>query len=141
MIVRRRSLDGLSQRPIGKLLVPPTTHMTARTADPAQKNVLTVSDVQRFLGKSKRAFYQLRRDVEEGFPAPFVIQGRDHWLKSDVFDWIQSRRRRDSVPGRTVLAAGNTPCPPRMRTSASHKPEPSPATAEAARHGEDGDMT
>ena len=70
----------------------------------SEKHVLTVTDVQRFLGKSKRALYQLRQDAQEAFPPPFLIQGRDHWLKSDVLSWIESRRRKDAVPGRTALA-------------------------------------
>jgi predicted DNA-binding transcriptional regulator AlpA len=71
--------------------------------DPSRKITLTVTDVQRFLGKSKRAFYLLRRDPREGFPTPFLIQGRDHWLMRDLLDWIESRRRRDAIPGRTAL--------------------------------------
>jgi len=68
--------------------------------DPTSKTTLTVGDVQRFLGKSKRAFYLLRCDATEEFPAPFVIQGRDHWLMQDLLQWIERRRRRDAVPGR-----------------------------------------
>ena len=49
-------------------------------SDLSAKITLTVTDVQRFLGKSKRAFYLLRRDPMEEFPTPFLIQGRDHWL-------------------------------------------------------------
>jgi hypothetical protein len=71
-------------------------------ADPASKTTPTVGDVQRFLGKSKRAFYLLRCDTTEGFPAPFVIQGRDHWLMRDLLDWIEARRRRDAIPGRVA---------------------------------------
>lgn len=67
---------------------------------PASKTTLTVTDIQRFLGKSKRAFYLLRCDQAEAFPAPFVINGRDHWLMRDLLTWIESRRRRDAVPGR-----------------------------------------
>ena len=67
------------------------------------KITLTVTDVQRFLGKSKRAFYLLRRDLMEEFPTPFLIQGRDHWLMKDLLDWIESRRRRDAIPGHTAL--------------------------------------
>ena len=70
--------------------------------DPASKTTLTVGDVQRFLGKSKRSFYLLRRDPHEEFPPPFVIQGRDHWLMRDLLEWIEKRRRRDAVPGRTT---------------------------------------
>jgi predicted DNA-binding transcriptional regulator AlpA len=73
-------------------------------SSPASKTTLTVTDVQRFLGKSKRAFYVLRCDPAEEFPAPFVINGRDHWLMRDLLDWIQSRRRRDAVPGRLARA-------------------------------------
>ncbi len=76
-------------------------------SDPSSKITLTVIDVQRFLGKSKRAFYLLRRDAAEGFPAPFLIQGRDHWLMRDLLEWIESRRRRDAVPGRTALSSGD----------------------------------
>jgi predicted DNA-binding transcriptional regulator AlpA len=68
---------------------------------PATKTTLTVTDVQHFLGKSKRAFYLLRCDEAEAFPAPFVIQGRDHWLMRDLLNWIDSRRRPDAVPGRS----------------------------------------
>jgi predicted DNA-binding transcriptional regulator AlpA len=72
--------------------------------DPASKITLTVTDVQRFLGKSKRAFYLLRRDSGEEFPAPFLIQGRDHWLMRDLLEWVESRRSRDAIPGRTALS-------------------------------------
>jgi hypothetical protein len=72
-------------------------------ADPASKTTLTVGDVQRFLGKSKRAFYLLRCDATQGFPAPFVIQGRDHWLMRDLLAWIEARRRHDAIPGRVAL--------------------------------------
>jgi hypothetical protein len=71
--------------------------------DPASKTTLTVGDVQRFLGKSKRAFYLLRCDTTQDFPAPFVIQGRDHWLMRDLLAWIEARRRNDAVPGRAAL--------------------------------------
>ena len=71
--------------------------------DPAILTALTVTDVQRFLGKSKRTFYLLRRDPVEEFPPPFVIQGRDHWLMKDVLEWIETRRRPDAVPGRTTV--------------------------------------
>ena len=71
-------------------------------ADPASKTTLTVGDVQRFLGKSKRAFYLLRCDPTQGFPAPFVIQGRDHWLMRDLLGWIEARRRNDAIPGRAA---------------------------------------
>jgi hypothetical protein len=71
-------------------------------ADPASKTTLTVGDVQRFLGKSKRAFYLLRCDATQGFPAPFVIQGRDHWLMRDLLAWIEARRRSDAIPGRVA---------------------------------------
>lgn len=74
----------------------------ATKTDPSSKTTLTVTDVQRFLGKSKRAFYLLRGDTSEEFPAPFVIQGRDHWLMRDLLDWIEKRRRRDAVPGRAA---------------------------------------
>ena len=67
------------------------------------KITLSVTDIQLFLGKSKRAFYLLRRDPKAQFPAPFVVQGRDHWLMRDLLDWIESRRRRDAIPGRTAL--------------------------------------
>jgi predicted DNA-binding transcriptional regulator AlpA len=71
-----------------------------------------VTDVQQFLGKSKRAFYLLRRDPREEFPAPFLIQGRDHWLTRDLLEWIESRRRRDAIPGRTALSsADRSPVP------------------------------
>ena len=63
-----------------------------------------VTDAQRFLGRSKRAFYLLRRDPTEEFPAPFLIQGRDHSLMRDLLEWIESRRRRDAIPGRTALS-------------------------------------
>ena len=72
-------------------------------SDLSAKITLTVTDVQRFLGKSKRAFYLLRRDPMEEFPTPFLIRGRDHWLMRDLLDWIESRRRRDAIPGRTAL--------------------------------------
>jgi hypothetical protein len=74
--------------------------------DPSTKITLSVTDIQLFLGKSKRAFYLLRRDPKERFPAPFVVQGRDHWLMRDLLDWIESRRRRDAIPGRTALSYG-----------------------------------
>lgn len=74
--------------------------------DPSTKVTLSVTDIQRFLGKSKRAFYLLRRDPKAQFPAPFVVQGRDHWLMRDLLDWIESRRRRDAIPGRTALSYG-----------------------------------
>ncbi len=74
---------------------------------PSSKITVTVADVQRFLGKSKRAFYLLRRNATEEFPAPFLIQGRDHWLMRDLLEWIESRRRRDAVPGRTALSSGD----------------------------------
>jgi predicted DNA-binding transcriptional regulator AlpA len=73
----------------------------------SSKITLTVTDVQRFLGKSKRAFYLLRYDVAEEFPAPFLVQGRDHWLMRDLLEWIESRRRRDAVPGRTALSSAD----------------------------------
>jgi predicted DNA-binding transcriptional regulator AlpA len=73
-------------------------------AGPAAKTTLTVTEVQRFLGKSKRSFYQLRCDTKQEFSAPFLLHGRDHWLMADVLDWIASRRRRDAIPGRTALA-------------------------------------
>jgi hypothetical protein len=75
------------------------TRGAARAGDVSSKITLTVTDVQRFLGKSKRAFYLLRRNPAEGFPAPFVIRGRDHWLMRDLLDWIERRRRRDAIPG------------------------------------------
>jgi hypothetical protein len=75
--------------------------------DPSTKITLSVTDIQLFLGKSKRAFYLLRRDPKERFPAPFVVQGRDHWLMRDLLDWIESRRRRDAIPGRTALSYGD----------------------------------
>jgi predicted DNA-binding transcriptional regulator AlpA len=78
------------------------TRRAATKTDPSSKTTLTVTDVQRFLGKSKRAFYLLRRDPSEEFPAPFVIQHRDHWLMRDLLEWIERRRRRDAVPGRTA---------------------------------------
>ena len=62
-----------------------------------------MTDVQRFLGKSRRAFYLLRRDPSEEFPTPFLIQGRDRWLMRDLLDRIERRRRRDAIPGRTAL--------------------------------------
>jgi hypothetical protein len=68
------------------------------------KITLSVTDIQLFLGKSKRPSYLLRRDPKEQFPAPFVVQGRDHWLMRDLLDWIESRRRRDAIPGRTALS-------------------------------------
>jgi hypothetical protein len=71
-----------------------------KRVDPSSKTTLTVADAQRFLGKSKRAFYLLRCDPAEEFPAPFVIRGRDHWLMRDLLEWIERRRRRDAVPGR-----------------------------------------
>ena len=70
----------------------------AQRLNPSHKHVLNAADVQRFLGRSKRAFYMLRCDRAEAFPAPFVIQGRDHWLMRDIDEWIESRRRMDSVP-------------------------------------------
>ena len=73
-------------------------------SDPSSKITLTVTDAQRLLGRSKRAFYLLRRDPREEFPAPFLIQGRDHWLMRDLLEWIESRRRRDATPGRTALS-------------------------------------
>ncbi len=76
-------------------------------SDLSAKITLTVTDVQRFLGKSKRAFYLLRRDPMEQFPTPFLIQGRDHWLMRDLLGWIESRRRRDAVPGRTGLLSAD----------------------------------
>ena len=78
-------------------------------SDPSSKFTLTVTDVQRFLGKSKRAFYLLRCDSREKFPAPFLIQGRDHWLMRDLVEWIESRRRRDAIPGRTALSSADRP--------------------------------
>jgi predicted DNA-binding transcriptional regulator AlpA len=78
------------------------TRRAASKADPSSKTTLTVTDVQRFLGKSKRAFYLLRRDASQEFPAPFVIQRRDHWLMRDLLEWIEKRRRRDAVPGRAA---------------------------------------
>lgn len=74
--------------------------------DPSAKITLSVTDIQLFLGKSKRAFYLLRRDPKAQFPAPFVVQGRDHWLMRDLLDWIESRRRRDAIPGRTAVSYG-----------------------------------
>jgi predicted DNA-binding transcriptional regulator AlpA len=85
---------------------------TAAGPDPSSKITLTVTDVQRFLGKSKRAFYLLRRDWTEEFPAPFLMQGRDHWLMRDLLEWIESRRRRDAIPGRTVLSSTARPAVP-----------------------------
>jgi predicted DNA-binding transcriptional regulator AlpA len=76
-------------------------------SDLSAKITLTVTDVQRFLGKSKRAFYLLRRDPMEEFPTPFLIQGRDHWLMEDLLDWIEGRRRRDATPGRTALLSAD----------------------------------
>lgn len=67
--------------------------------------VLSVRDVETFLGKSKRSFSDLREDEAEGFPAPFVMRGRDYWLSTDIAEWIESRRRKDSVPGRSALAS------------------------------------
>ena len=84
----------------GRRLVHPQARVKA---DPASKTTLTVGDVQRFLGKSKRAFYLLRCDTTQGFPAPFVIQGRDHWLMRDLLAWIEARRRTDAIPGRSAL--------------------------------------
>lgn len=75
-----------------------------RVVDPATKHILTVVDVQNFLGKSKRSFYKLRNDAE-GVPCALRHQGRDHWTMSDISDWIASKRRKDSVPGRRALAA------------------------------------
>jgi predicted DNA-binding transcriptional regulator AlpA len=80
---------------------------TAVGSDLSTKITLTVTDVQRFLGKSKRAFYLLRRDPGEKFPTPFLIQGRDHWLMRDLLDWIEGRRRRDAIPGRTALLSAD----------------------------------
>jgi predicted DNA-binding transcriptional regulator AlpA len=77
---------------------------TAVGSDPSSKITLTVTDAQRFLGRSKRAFYLLRRASAKEFPAPFLIQGRDHWLMRDLLEWIESRRRRDAIPGRTALS-------------------------------------
>ena len=77
------------------------------------KHVLTASEVQRFLGKSKRSFYLLRHRTDESFPAPFVMLGRDHWLTQDVVDWIASRRRSDAVPGRRALVTRRKPNRPR----------------------------
>jgi hypothetical protein len=51
----------------------------------------------------KSAFYPLRCDTTQGFRAPFVIQGRDHWLMRDLLAWIEARRRNDAVPGRAAL--------------------------------------
>ncbi len=83
---------------------PNSRRRTAARNDLSAKITLTVTDVQRFLGKSKRAFYLLRRDPRHEFPTPFVIQGRDHWLMRDLLEWIESRRRPDAVPGRTGLS-------------------------------------
>ena len=77
------------------------------------KHVLTASEVQRFLGKSKRSFYLLRHRTDESFPAPFVMLGRDHWLMQDVVDWIASRRRSDAVPGRSLATRRKPNRPPR----------------------------
>lgn len=74
-------------------------------SDVSTKITLTVTDARRLLGKSKRAFYLLRRDPTEEFPAPFLIQGRDHWLIRDSLEWLESRRRRDAIPGRTALSS------------------------------------
>jgi len=90
------ALEGRRRRPVHPRQ--PTTK-----PDPASKTTLTVGDVQRFLGKSKRAFYLLRCDTTEGFPPPFVIQGRDHWLMRDLLAWIEARRRIDAVPGRAAF--------------------------------------
>lgn len=51
--------------------------------------------------------YLLRSDPREEFPAPFLIQGRDHWLMGDLLEWIESRRRRDAVPGRNALSSAD----------------------------------
>jgi hypothetical protein len=86
---------------------PTSRHRAAAGNDPSAKITLTVTDVQRFLGKSKRAFYLLRRDPGHDFPTPFVIQGRDHWLMRDLLEWIERRRRRDAVPSRTGRIVGS----------------------------------
>jgi len=78
----------------------PHPRARATAADVSSKTTLTVADAQRFLGKSKRAFYLLRCDPAEEFPAPFVVRGRDHWLMRDLLEWIERRRRRDAVPAR-----------------------------------------
>jgi hypothetical protein len=72
-------------------------------SDPFSKITLTVTDAQRFLGRSKRAFYLLRRDPTED-SAPFSSRA-DHWLMRDLLEWIESRRRRDAIPGRTALSS------------------------------------
>ncbi len=81
---------------------------TARV-DGVGKQVLTVRDVQLFLGKSKRGFYLLRSRSAEGFPAPFLINGRDHWLTTDIIDWIATRRRSCATPGQRTLRASSIP--------------------------------
>lgn len=77
---------------------------TAELIAQGKARVLSVRGVEEFLGKSKRAFYLLRQDKAERFPAPFVIQGRDYWITTDLAEWIESRRRKDAVPGRSALA-------------------------------------
>src|SRR6266545_8041422 len=59
--------------------------------DPMLKETWTVAEVQRFLGLSRTRFHELRKREDERFPAPFRSMGRDHWLKSDVLAWIESR--------------------------------------------------
>ncbi len=76
-------------------------------SDPSSKITLTVTDVQRFLGKCKRAFYLLRCAATEAFAAPFLSQGRDHWLMRDLLEWNERRRRCDRVPGRTALSSAD----------------------------------
>ncbi len=71
--------------------------------NPAQR-VFNAAEVQRALGYSKRGFYLLRRSPADAFPKPFVMGGRDAWLDSDIFDWIDSRRRVTATPGERRMA-------------------------------------
>lgn len=66
--------------------------------DPADKHVLTVTEVQVYLGLSKRSFFLLRRNRAQAFPAPFVVNGRDRWWRREIDEWAESKKRRDAVP-------------------------------------------
>jgi predicted DNA-binding transcriptional regulator AlpA len=80
--------------------------------DPAAKYVLTVTEVQIYLGLSKRAFFLLRCNRAQAFPAPFVVNGRDRWWRREIYEWAESRKRPNAVPTQ-CHHAGETAAPHR----------------------------
>jgi predicted DNA-binding transcriptional regulator AlpA len=78
-------------------------------SSPAEKFVLTAAEAQLYLGLSKRSFYLLRSTLEQQFPAPFLMNGRDRWWRREIDEWAMSRKRRDAIPGRPRLAEAPAP--------------------------------